>query len=273
MGLPFLATPAGFPPDLARKFAVFHSLVLFVVIAAISKKNTISCEPQCAPSADRWVALVHDASVTIAILGVSYFACVPATEAGDAVVDDLRVKAQADSVLNHILKNSMASVSAILEIELMKGRLPKEAAENESTTTSTAISSSLWQDSRGMLESALSELQRAMTWIVSRQVLMAVASESYVTTMSPVDLTLLFNSVATGEKFKFHDATLAFTHAVPNSCLQIAFDEKMARLALENGVTNAVQHGDGGKVEIGAEFRNEGFFYVLFLSACSYINI
>jgi hypothetical protein len=40
--------------------------------------------------------------------------------------------------------------------------------------------------------------------------------------------------------------------------MQIAFDEKMARLALENGITNAVQHGDGGEIEIGAEFCSEG---------------
>ena len=151
----------------------------------------------------------------------------------------------------------MASVSAILEIELMTERLPGEALENGSTLTS----SKLWQD---RLKVALSELQRAMTWIASRQVLMALASKTYITTISPVDMALFFKSVATRDKFKLHDNTRAHTHAVPNSCLQIAFDEKMARLALENGVTNAVQHGDGGEIEIGAEFRSEGTSYFIF---------
>jgi len=88
--------------------------------------------------------------------------------------------------------------------------------------------------------------------------LMALASKTYITTISPVDMAQFFNSVATRENFKFHDATRALTHSAPNSCVQIAFDEKMARLALENGITNAVQHGDGGEIEIGAEFRSEG---------------
>jgi hypothetical protein len=248
MAVPFLATPAGFPPGLARKFAVFHSMVLLAVFVAISKKNSISCEPRCAPSADRWVALVHDASVTVAILAISYVACVPATKAGDAVVDDLRNRAQADSVLNHIIKNSMASVSAILEIELMKERLPIEAAAAETQALTACGGQDSW------LQVALSELQRSMAWIASRQMLMALASNTYVTTMSPVNMNLFFKSVATGAKFKFHDATRALTHSV----LQIAFDEKMARLALENGNSNAVMHGDGGEIEIGAEFRSEG---------------
>jgi signal transduction histidine kinase len=145
----------------------------------------------------------------------------------------------------------MASVSAVLEIELMTERLPGEAKGVGSTSTS----SNLWQE---RLKVALSELQRGMTWIASRQVLMALASKTYVTTMSPVNMALFFKSVATREKFKFHDATRVLTHAAPNSRLQIAFDEKMARLALENGITNAVQHGDGGEIEIGAEFFSEG---------------
>jgi hypothetical protein len=194
---------------------------------------------------------VHDASVTVAQLGISFFGCVPATEAGDAVVDDLRNRAQADSVLNHIIKNIMASVSVILEIELMTERLPEEAS---STGLKTALTSHL-QDGRDRLTAALSVIQRSMTWISSRQVLVALASKTYFTTMPPVDMSLFFKNVATREKFKFHDATRVLTHAAPNSRLQIAFDEKMARLALENGITNAVQHGDGGEIEIGAEYH------------------
>jgi hypothetical protein len=141
----------------------------------------------------------------------------------------------------------MASVSAVLEIELMRGHSSKEVAAPKAAIT-------YMQDNS--LKAAHSELQRAMTWIASRQVLRALASNTYVTTMSPVDMALFFNSVATEEKFKFHDATQALT--LSNSCVQIAFDEKMARLALENGKSNAVLHGDGGKIEIGAEFRSEG---------------
>jgi hypothetical protein len=275
LGLPFAATPAGFPPYIARKIAMFHLVVLFVVFVIISKRIEVPCEPQCSPSesADRWVALIHDFSVTIAVLGIVYFGCVPATEAGDEMVailarqdHDLRAGRHADSVLNHVLKNSMAIVCASLEIQLMESQpvsrsLPEQEADTTGMTTRASVLSAREKissaEDRKWLEEALSELYRGMTWITSRQVLLAVAAETYQTSQSPIVIDNFFRSIATGGDFQFNDTTKSVTHAL-GTRKKLAFDEKMARLALENGKTNALLHGDGGEIKFGAEFRREG---------------
>jgi hypothetical protein len=48
--------------------------------------------------------------------------------------------------------------------------------------------------------------------------------------------------------------------------VDIAFDEKMARLAMENAKTNALAHGSGGPIEIGAKLQAQGGAFHLLLS-------
>jgi hypothetical protein len=280
LALPSMATPAGFSPKLARIMAAVNSVVLFALCAFIYQKISVSCVPECTElqNSDRLVTLVHDAMVSVAILVIAFLACVPMAEVGEEVVcdlvSDLAAGREADSVLNHIIKNSMANVRyeeplsvllcvlfvcsiqclyrvkhrAILEIELME------------KPTQTSLSAAEIQRNRA-LKDALSEINLSMAWIASRQVLLEMSAGTYETSMSPVNIKDFFKTITAGSEFRFHDATQTLAPLQPGE--QIAFDEKMARLAFENGKTNALFHGDKGVVDLCAKFRRDGSFCVL----------
>jgi hypothetical protein len=240
--LPLFAASAGFPTQLAKIFALSNLVIFLAIVAVLSVKLSILCEMQQPSSAasNRWYILAHDAFVTICVVSMAYFACVPVTEAGDEVMERLRSGQRADSVLNHILKNSMASVATIIEIEL--------AEENRACVPSSLT--------RSPLQEALFEIHRAMNWISSREVLLSLSAGRYQTTLSPVNIEEFFLSISDRTDFKMCE----ITRSLSETGCQIAFDEKMARLALENGRTNALIHGDGGPIELSLRFLREGMF-------------
>jgi len=138
-------------------------------------------------------------------------------------------------VLNHILKNSIAGAASLVELGL------EDCPESES---------------RDLFESSLEQLYRTMTWCASRQVMLNLASGTYVTAHFPVNVTNFLKDVTSGvAQVEIRDSTKQITSELN---VDISFDEKLARLALENAKTNAISHGDGGHIELGAEFQNRG---------------
>jgi len=133
-------------------------------------------------------------------------------------------------VLNHILKNSIAGAASLVELEVQERTVSEEPHD--------------------LLDSALGELHSAISWCVSRQVMIDLSSGTYLTTHSPVGVTKFLTGLFSGTtSVDIKDST---------QHVDIAFDEKLARLALENAKTNAKHHGDGNLLEVCAEFHEQG---------------
>jgi hypothetical protein len=72
----------------------------------------------------------------------------------------------------------------------------------------------------------------------------------YQTVISPVDVGAFLDGLCTGAASFLCDDTTASLRE--EYC--IAFDEKIALLAMENGVTNSLAHGDGLSIKLKAEY-------------------
>ena len=134
-------------------------------------------------------------------------------------------------MLNHVLKNSIAGAASLIEVEF----------QERSTS----------EQPHDLLDSALGELYNTISWCVSRQVMIDLTSGTYTTSHSPVNvskfLTGLFSATTSVDIKDF------------TQHLDVAFDEKLARLALENAKTNAKHHGDGKRLEICVEINDQGW--------------
>jgi signal transduction histidine kinase len=101
------------------------------------------------------------------------------------------------------------------------------------------------------LSAALDQLYRTMSWCASRQVMIDLSSGTYLSTHTVVNMTKFFEGFAS-KNIKFTDSTKLVTG---EKGVRIAFDEKMARLALENAKSNATTHGDGQQITIDVELQ------------------
>jgi hypothetical protein len=78
----------------------------------------------------------------------------------------------------------------------------------------------------------------------------------FTTVHSPVKIASFLRTLASGiSNAIVRDLTES---ATMSGNVDIAFDEKIARLAMENVKTNAVSHGSGGPIEIGAKLQMQG---------------
>jgi len=78
----------------------------------------------------------------------------------------------------------------------------------------------------------------------------------YTTVHSPVKIASFLRTLVSGVS---NATVLDLTESTTMSGdVVIAFDEKMARLAMENAKTNAVAHGSGEPIEIGAKLQTQG---------------
>lgn len=98
------------------------------------------------------------------------------------------------------------------------------------------------------MEWLISQIQ----WCTGRQVLIDLTSGTYQSSLSPVNANVVLKRVAstlTTCRYVIHEESLQ---------LNVALDEKMCLLALENAATNAIAHGDRGEVRFGASFQYQG---------------
>ena len=108
-----------------------------------------------------------------------------------------------------------------------------------------------------MLEEALDQLYKSMRWCSLRQVMVDLSAGRYQSTLSCVDVgAFLAGLCKGGVSFSCEDATTS----VRQDTHDIAFDEKIAILAMENGITNALSHGDQAAIKLKAEYveSNDG---------------
>jgi len=82
-----------------------------------------------------------------------------------------------------------------------------------------------------------------------------LAEGTYKSSMSRVSVATFLEDVAstqTSVKPLISDLTSDF---IQQGTFDVAFDRKMARLSLENGVTNALVHGDGKAIKLNAVLK------------------
>jgi hypothetical protein len=141
-------------------------------------------------------------------------------------------------MLNHILKNSIAGAACLLELD--------DQALSEQGCKTCRKSTRLRQ--------ALDQLYKSMQWCSLRQVMVDLSAGRYQSLLSPVDVGGFLAGLCNGAaSFSCEDTTVL----VRQDTHSIAFDEKIAILAMENGVTNALAHGDGIAINLRAEFFQE----------------
>jgi hypothetical protein len=132
-------------------------------------------------------------------------------------------------VLNHVLKNSVAEAASLIELELSRERETQN------------------------LKSALERLYRTMSWCASRQVMVDLSSGKYRSTHTTVIISKFLGIVASTDTTLIDNTPLATRQEE----FEIAFDEKLALLAVENAKTNAISHGDDHGITISADFKGK----------------
>lgn len=155
------------------------------------------------------------------------------------LISQLNASREADSVLNHTLKNSVYSAVCLLEIEQQRELLEPSLKDSGELRAAG-------------IQSTLDQLHRTIGWCSSRQVLIDLTSGTYQSTLSPINAGGFLRTVAstlTTCSYSIHEN--AFN-------LSVAVDEKMCRVALDNALTNAAAHGGDGEIKIGASFHPNG---------------
>ena len=239
--IPLVATPAGFDIQLAKKVSAI-TMAMFTVSAYFVANSPCPGHCTAQDKEDRQVATKIDFFFGILFYSMCLFSCVPGAQVGVEFISLLRNSQTGDSILNHILKNAISEAACLLEIEISAGGDKVDADPN--------ITPEVHSDSNVAL--ALKQLYRTMEWCASRQTYLNLAEGTYRSNLVSVDLkTFLFNLTKGSVPFSIEDHTDA---CLARNRSTIAFDEKMAHLALENAVRNATTHGDGSMVQLSATF-------------------
>eukprot|EP00667_Euglena_gracilis_P007148 EG_transcript_7213 len=119
---------------------------------------------------------------------------------------------EADSILNHMLKNIMADAAGLIWLH-----------------TANVSANSIPSD----LQQALGCLDRGMQWCRRRQALVRIAAGAYRLSRLPVDLREFGEALATGREVSCH-----FVDDV------VLLDPLLCDILLDNALTNALRHGD-----------------------------
>jgi len=229
---------------LSKKVSLFGFLI-FLASVVVIYRNLISTFDSCVEPTDYqdnpcddsiFFDFYNDVLVTISIVSVGLFACVSATEVTEAHVHRLRAGRHADSVLNHVLKNKVAGAAAVLEIFIQ---------DNPS--------------SKSRLQAACDQMYRSMSWCAVRQTMLDLVGGAYTTTLEHVHLQdFLEGMMPPSVPFQIKLPLKSKTESGESiESVDVFFDEKMARLALENVISNAVTHGDNAfPIQLGASFQH-----------------
>ena len=232
LAFPSVATPGGLDVNDAKKMS-FFLLGLYGLLVA---KVFVNVERRCDSETEEWSSDIESCTALrnyfyvdfiahfIMCFGTASSSCIAGAEIAQKFIAHLQAGREADSVLNHTIKNSVAGAIALLEIE---------QSGNTSLHDTTNI------------DLALKQLFSAVQWCVSRQVIIDLTAGFYQTSLSPVNLDDFLREVCSA----LGTCPFSIQNRAPHYL--IAFDEKMGKLALDNALTNARAHGDGGQVIVG----------------------
>lgn len=234
LSMPLIATPAGMYVQWARYLSIFNLFIYALIVAAVYdqiKYNRYIGQERN----DHILSLIYDVIAILPSFAVAYFSCLPGASISNDYVELLRAGRSADSMLNHILKNSIAGSACLLE--MYQKALVEQGCQVRRKSK--------------MLEQALDQLYKSMQWCSLRQVMMDLSGNRYQSTLSTVDVGAFLAGLCKGTaSFLCEDSTLLNRQ----NTYGIAFDEKIALLAIENGVSNALSHGDRVTIKLKAEY-------------------
>eukprot|EP00614_Pseudopedinella_elastica_P001301 CAMPEP_0172609764 /NCGR_PEP_ID=MMETSP1068-20121228/29678_1 /TAXON_ID=35684 /ORGANISM="Pseudopedinella elastica, Strain CCMP716" /LENGTH=531 /DNA_ID=CAMNT_0013413345 /DNA_START=45 /DNA_END=1640 /DNA_ORIENTATION=+ len=229
--MPILSTGAGMSVHVAKAASVVN---LFFFIAQVDCVYTQIGMISISGSDEHDVllqTLIVDIIVAVAFTIMLWSACVVSSESGRKYIGLFRAGRLADSVLNHILKNSVAGAACLIELGNREDGASDAAAARD--------------------KKVLEQLYRTMRWCASRQYLIDLADGSYNTSLNSVHLGDFFDSIVK------EDGRVTITTAYDKN-LKVKFDDRMALLAMENVVSNAYAHGDGESINISAVYEPAG---------------
>ena len=248
--LPFLCTPAGLGVEFAKKITVIIAALDICIATNIFKAMERGCIREgCNLEVYNSHLMNFKIDVTIlsSFLLISYHSCASSVDISSNYQHMLRAGSEADSILNHILKNSISGAACLIEMGLQEDNESNHQLYSPLQPPMTL---------RRQSQLALIQLYKTMEWCATRQIMVDLAKGSYMSIQSPVSIRKLLKSAASAHtevRFEIIDDTAN----IVDGFHLLAFDEKMARIALENACSNAVVHGDCRVVRICADYRGE----------------
>jgi hypothetical protein len=179
--------------------------------------------------------MIHDLMVFAYVMCIAYFSLAPGLQMSDELIKTLRAGRLADSVLNHILKNSVAGAACLIEIEIED--MP---------------------ESNDRLSSALEQLHGAMEWCVSRQVMLNLLDASYKSVLSPCIINRFLARMVQASVGKGSITVKENIETDGASDQEVLLDVHMAEIAIANALSNAVAHGDTSEaVEVSSHLLED----------------
>jgi len=245
--IPILVIPTGVGVSFSRSLSfISFGIVLFISVAIASYLMNLRYVSDSVQR--RFLAsLAHDMISCFGLVAILNCTIVTGVEGNSDLIDTLQFGRMADSVLNHVIKNSIAGATTLLELDQLDAE------------TAGCHCQGAWTHQKD----AMDQLHRTMKWCAFRQVLLDLTNGSYQSKLGPVDFAVLLNSLTgTGKGvrlFEVHDeVTTELLRAAKNGTeMVVALDENMLRLAIENSLSNAVAHGSGSTVRIVAKFNED----------------
>lgn len=227
LALPSLACLQGMQSKFATKLGCFNMALFLALSCAMyfcrlprlpdSEEGKFEAEMSL-------INLFHNIITGSSIFYIGRVACGQGVEARDHCLDLMRAGRLADSVLNHVLKNSIANIATLIELD-----------------EASAIGEPLTR--RDILE----RLTQAMRWCSTRQVLVDLADGRYESVKTPIDVRNWLRNVSATRKAECQ------VWIRPENL--VCFDEKMAFLVLENALSNAAAYGDG-TIGVSADYAD-----------------
>jgi len=237
--LPLQAIPAGMDITVAKRLTsatVAMSLLVVYFMCQIplaSDMDTCSCETSDADL--RLKVTMQDVLNLLLCISIAYFTLAPGLQMTEELTKTFRDGRLADSVLNHILKNSIAGAACLLEIEIEE--TPK---------------------SSDRLTQALEQLHRCMDWCMSRQVMLDLLADSYKSFFSPCHVRRFLERMVRASAGQGSFAAVVASLAIEQAGALVQLDVHMAEIVVANALSNAAAHGDTDEaIEVSARFHTD----------------
>jgi len=214
--VPALATGVGMKVRTALYATTINVVLLAFVIRRMSEVIDSIIEQDGADKHHLRESLINDVVVMGAFWSLAWWACATSSEAGEKFVTLLRAGREADSILNHILKNSIAGVASMIELDHRESNITHDRDQE-----------------------VLQQLHLMMDWCTERQCMIDLSNRTYKTAPRVVNLPKLFSQFALRSEVSCENA-------------DCAVDDKMVLIAVENALSNAKSHGNGSVVKLNA---------------------
>jgi hypothetical protein len=149
---------------LAKYWAALNTLLFFFLVASIAWRLESNADFVAVKAAR--ASLVHEVVFALGLDLMCWTTCAPGVKAGNEIIEVLEASTAAESILNHTLKNSIAGVITLMEVDEQEDSWNKPTHHDQ-------IKRQLYQ---------------SMRWCSSRQLLTELVAGRYVPVLTQVDI-------------------------------------------------------------------------------------